>query len=91
MSSTQENPTPISQKHSPQNLDTRRDSTDPDVVHHLYFEDNDSFFPPTWLGQEESSQRRFSTDSTTSQQSKIEANHERTWQPPHSEGSSIST
>lgn len=83
MSSTQENPNPISQKHS-QNLNARRDSTDPDVIHHLYFEDNDSFFPPKWLGQEDASQRRFSNDSTTSQQSKIEANHERTWNPSNS-------
>ncbi|RAH74647.1 uncharacterized protein BO66DRAFT_388122 [Aspergillus aculeatinus CBS 121060] len=24
---------------------------EPDLSHHLYFEDNDGFFPPSWLGQ----------------------------------------
>lgn len=32
--------------------DQRRDSTQSEIKHHLYFEDNDSFFPPTWLGKE---------------------------------------
>ncbi|KAJ5714981.1 uncharacterized protein N7483_012162 [Penicillium malachiteum] len=54
------------------NPNPRRDSTDPNVVHHLYFEDNDSFFPPTWIGKDEASQRRFPNDSTTSQASKVE-------------------
>jgi hypothetical protein len=45
----------------------RRDSTDSDVIHHLYFEDNDSFFPPSWLGKE--SERKPSNESTASQDS----------------------
>ncbi|KAJ5745505.1 hypothetical protein N7520_010687 [Penicillium odoratum] len=49
----------------PQN--PRQNSTDA-VVHHLYFEDNDSFFPPTWLGKD-TSQRRSSEDSSASHQS----------------------
>lgn len=34
-------------------------------IHHLYFEDNDSFFPPSWLGKE-GGPRRPSTESTDS-------------------------
>ncbi|KAJ6012873.1 hypothetical protein N7499_012525 [Penicillium canescens] len=45
-----------------------RDSTDSDVIHHLYFEDNDSFFPPSWLGKE-SERRRPSNESTESKDS----------------------
>ncbi|KAJ5683235.1 hypothetical protein N7462_006400 [Penicillium macrosclerotiorum] len=42
-----------------------------DVTHYLYFEDNDSFFPPPWLGKEKASaERRSSSDSTTSHGSK---------------------
>ncbi|KAJ5570409.1 uncharacterized protein N7459_009839 [Penicillium hispanicum] len=42
-----------------------RDSTDPNMIHHLYFEDNDSFFPPSWLGRDTlPSERRSSNDST---------------------------
>jgi hypothetical protein len=33
-----------------QDPDQRRNSTDSDVIHHLYFEDNDGFFPPSWIG-----------------------------------------
>ncbi|KAJ5812407.1 hypothetical protein N7474_008708 [Penicillium riverlandense] len=32
--------------------DQKRDSTQAEIKHHLYFEDNDSFFPPTWLGKD---------------------------------------
>jgi hypothetical protein len=32
--------------------DQRRTSTDSDVIHYLYFEDNDGFFPPSWIGKE---------------------------------------
>ncbi|KAJ5542055.1 hypothetical protein N7535_004474 [Penicillium sp. DV-2018c] len=35
--------------------DQRRDSshsTDSDMMHYLYFEDNDGFFPPSWIGKE---------------------------------------
>lgn len=45
----------------------QRDHNDSDVIHHAYFEDNDSFFPPSWLGQEnKQSERRVSADSTAS-------------------------
>ncbi|KAJ5963400.1 uncharacterized protein N7479_003276 [Penicillium vulpinum] len=30
----------------------RRNSTDSDMIHYLYFEDNDGFFPPSWIGKE---------------------------------------
>ncbi|KAJ5502070.1 hypothetical protein N7463_004944 [Penicillium fimorum] len=30
----------------------RRHSTDSDVIHYLYFEDNDGFFPPSWIGKD---------------------------------------
>lgn len=41
--------------------------TKADEIHHLYFEDNDGFFPPTWLGKDmTSSERRSSNDSTAS-------------------------
>ncbi|KAJ5556867.1 hypothetical protein N7494_000782 [Penicillium frequentans] len=49
----------------------RKSSTDA-VVHHLYFEDNDSFFPPTWLGKDDTSIRRSSNDSSASHESKDE-------------------
>ncbi|KAJ5889774.1 hypothetical protein N7504_010584 [Penicillium tannophilum] len=51
--------------------DPRKSSTDA-VVHHLYFEDNDSFFPPTWLGKDDASIRRSSKDSSASHESKDE-------------------
>ncbi|KAJ5949709.1 hypothetical protein N7454_001293 [Penicillium verhagenii] len=57
----------------PQN--PRPSSTDA-VVHHLYFEDNDSFFPPTWLGKEDASQRRSSADSSASHESQDEHHSE---------------
>jgi hypothetical protein len=45
----------------------QRDYSDSDVIHHVYFEDNDSFFPPSWLGQDgDQSQRRVSADSNIS-------------------------
>lgn len=45
----------------------KRDLTKADEIHHLYFEDNDGFFPPAWLGKDTShSERRASNDSTTS-------------------------
>lgn len=49
----------------------KQDLTKADEIHHLYFEDNDSFFPPAWLGNDKtSSERRSSNDSTTSQGSR---------------------
>ncbi|KAK4867356.1 hypothetical protein LT330_000866 [Penicillium expansum] len=42
--------------------DQRRTSTDSDVIHHLYFEDNDGFFPPTWIGKD--SQQKPSTENS---------------------------
>lgn len=46
--------------------DSRRDSANSDMVHHLYFEDNDSFFPPRWLGKDTvPSPRRSSDDPST--------------------------
>lgn len=48
----------------------KRQVSDP-LVHHLYFDDNDSFFPPSWLGKEDASQRRFSKDSTASNDADI--------------------
>lgn len=45
----------------------KQDLTKADEIHHLYFEDNDSFFPPAWLGKDTNpSERRSSNDSTTS-------------------------
>lgn len=42
--------------------------TDSDVIHHVYFEDNDSFFPPSWLGQtNDQSKRKMSEDSAASE------------------------
>ncbi|OOQ86652.1 hypothetical protein PEBR_20647 [Penicillium brasilianum] len=44
-----------------------QDLTKADEIHHLYYEDNDSFFPPAWLGKDTNpSERRSSNDSTTS-------------------------
>ncbi|KAJ5319478.1 uncharacterized protein N7506_012182 [Penicillium brevicompactum] len=49
--------------HQPSNPQSKGDpdrhSTE---IHHLYFEDNDSFFPPSWLGKD--GPRRPSTEST---------------------------
>lgn len=46
----------------------RRDYNDSDVIHHVYFEDNDSFFPPSWLGQtDDKSERRDSSGSNTTE------------------------
>ncbi|KAJ5403794.1 hypothetical protein N7509_003665 [Penicillium cosmopolitanum] len=45
----------------------QRDHNDSDVIHHVYFEDNESFFPPSWLGQAvDQSERRVSADSAAS-------------------------
>jgi hypothetical protein len=44
----------------------KQDFTKADEIHHLYYEDNDSFFPPAWLGKDpKPSERRSSNDSTT--------------------------
>ncbi|KAJ5150605.1 uncharacterized protein N7500_010794 [Penicillium coprophilum] len=40
----------------------RRNSTDSDIIHYLYFEDNDGFFPPSWIGKE--LERRPSSEHT---------------------------
>ncbi|KAJ5281396.1 hypothetical protein N7478_006768 [Penicillium angulare] len=73
MSSSQSTTQPISHdSYAPGHSGARRDSTDPEVIHHLYFEDNDSFFPPSWVGKE--GERRPSTDSVTSQEPKAEPN-----------------
>jgi hypothetical protein len=52
--------------------DPNRDFTDDEeLVHHLYFEDNDPFFPPSWLGKDFlPSERRPSNESTSSSGSK---------------------
>lgn len=51
----------------------RRDSGHTDAIHHLYFEDNDPFFPPSWLGKDHlPSERRSSNDSEASHDSKNE-------------------
>jgi hypothetical protein len=45
----------------------KRDPTKADEIHRLYFEDNDGFFPPAWLGKDTNqSERRSSNDSTSS-------------------------
>ncbi|KAJ6179208.1 hypothetical protein N7519_009669 [Penicillium mononematosum] len=49
-------------EHPRQDPDQRRNSTDSDVIHHLYFEDNDGFFPPSWIGKD--SQQRPSTEKS---------------------------
>lgn len=49
-------------EHPHQDPDQRRNSTDSDVIHHLYFEDNDGFFPPSWIGKD--SQQRLSTENS---------------------------
>ncbi|KAJ5179688.1 hypothetical protein N7492_002898 [Penicillium capsulatum] len=41
----------VPQSYQDSRRDSTRDSTHSDIVHHLYFEDNDGFFPPRWLGQ----------------------------------------
>ncbi|KAJ5635399.1 uncharacterized protein N7484_008712 [Penicillium longicatenatum] len=64
--------------HPPDPNNPRKSSTDA-VVHHLYFEDNDSFFPPTWIGKDDASLRRSSKDSSTSHGSKDE--HDATTKP----------
>ncbi|KAJ5665646.1 uncharacterized protein N7477_008094 [Penicillium maclennaniae] len=44
---------------------------DQDLIHHLYFEDNDPFFPPAWLGKDIFlPERRPSNESTSSTGSK---------------------
>jgi len=43
---------------------------DEQLTHHLYFEDNDPFFPPTWLGKDILPERRPSNESATSSGSK---------------------
>ncbi|KAJ5402920.1 uncharacterized protein N7487_008816 [Penicillium crustosum] len=48
--------------HAHPDPDQRRTSTDSDVIHHLYFEDNDGFFPPSWIGKV--SQHRPSTENS---------------------------
>ncbi|KAJ5238637.1 hypothetical protein N7468_003256 [Penicillium chermesinum] len=48
----------------------KRQSFDAEL-HHLYFDDNESFFPPAWLGKD-SVTRRSSNDSTTSKASGTE-------------------
>ena len=51
----------------PPNQTDQRKYQDSDVIHHVYFEDNDSFFPPSWLGQyADPSQRRGSDDTIIS-------------------------
>jgi hypothetical protein len=49
-------------------IDPNRDFVeDQDLVHHLYFEDNDPFFPPVWLGKDIlQPERRPSNESTSS-------------------------
>ncbi|KAJ5144066.1 uncharacterized protein N7515_002853 [Penicillium bovifimosum] len=54
--------------------DQRRNSTlstDSDVIHFLYFEDNDGFFPPSWIGKQ--SQQVLSDKGTSSHGSGGEA------------------
>lgn len=53
-------------------IDYSRDFVeDQDLVHHLYFEDNDPFFPPVWLGKDTlQPERRPSNESTSSNDSK---------------------
>ncbi|KAJ5113527.1 hypothetical protein N7456_002061 [Penicillium angulare] len=71
MSSSQSTTQPIShESYSSGHSSARRDSTNPEVIHRLYFEDNDGFFPPSWIGQE--GQRRPSNDSVMSQEFKAE-------------------
>jgi hypothetical protein len=52
------NPRPTSAEHVhkdlDQHLDQHRNSTDSNVIHYLYFEDNDGFFPPSWIGKDPS-------------------------------------
>lgn len=73
MSSTHSNPDIHSAQPAVHDAVTRdpdepkRDLTKADEIHHLYFEDNDGFFPPAWLGKDTNqSERRYSNDSTTS-------------------------
>ncbi|KAJ5095215.1 hypothetical protein N7532_007506 [Penicillium argentinense] len=43
------------------------DINDSELIHHLYFEDNDSFFPPSWIGNDgDLSEHKPSTDSPLS-------------------------
>ncbi|KAF3389304.1 hypothetical protein F1880_003553 [Penicillium rolfsii] len=52
---------------APDHDESKRDPKKADEIHHLYFEDNDSFFPPAWLGKDiNPAERRSSNDSTTS-------------------------
>ncbi|KAJ5193678.1 hypothetical protein N7491_001009 [Penicillium cf. griseofulvum] len=60
-------PHPISAEHGhkerDQHRDQHRNSTDPDVIHYLYFEDNDGFFPPSWIGKDPD--QRSSSENTS--------------------------
>ncbi|KGO75119.1 hypothetical protein PITC_069890 [Penicillium italicum] len=64
MSSSDSHPHPSSATEHPahEDLDQRRTSTDSDVIHHLYFEDNDGFFPPIWIGKD--SQQKHWTENS---------------------------
>lgn len=71
-------PKPLTDTSNPPKLDSHTSDLSPnrteqpeyndsDIIHHVYFEDNDSFFPPSWLGQHvDPSQRRGSDDSIVS-------------------------
>jgi len=59
--------TAISRSHTDPNWDFMYDEQ---LTHHLYFEDNDPFFPPTWLGKDILPERRPSNESATSSGSK---------------------
>ncbi|PWY93805.1 hypothetical protein BO94DRAFT_532749 [Aspergillus sclerotioniger CBS 115572] len=42
----------------------RSSSVSSDLSHHLYYEDNDCFFPPTWLGKKPPTQRGIGSNSS---------------------------
>ncbi|KAJ5176404.1 uncharacterized protein N7482_002281 [Penicillium canariense] len=58
---------PAEQDTVPQgHYEPKQDPVKADVVHHLYFEDNDSFFPPSWLGKDTAPSERRSPNHSTS-------------------------
>ncbi|EKV19500.1 hypothetical protein PDIG_02970 [Penicillium digitatum PHI26] len=63
MSHMQSHPSSGNEHLAHEDLDQCRTFTHSDVIHYLYFEDNDGFFPPIWIGKD--SQQRPSTENSS--------------------------
>ncbi|KAJ5373516.1 hypothetical protein N7517_005522 [Penicillium concentricum] len=61
-SDTHPHPSSTTEHLAHEDANQRRNSTDSGVIHYLYFEDNDGFFPPSWIGKD--SERRPSSENT---------------------------